>query len=705
MVPTLHGAYHMTRFNKALLASASLAVLATAAEAQVYNPATAFQGVTAVDWVDPIYITNLAGAVGDGKGNATSEVVQIASIALNQFGASGSLVGVDGDYAVVQDFAFGPGEEIDVLNSNSAFTPGGFSRAGGSQIISTAINNIGVDLKFGGQTFAALQTFGPENFPPAVGTLSINQNNSITAGYDTNGLGNVGTGGSAIVGIAPESSTNTSGLQVNAVSINTVTVNLPDFNAAADIKIAQNVDATGLDVDLFNIADAGAQNGAPGPNPPVTVIDPLVQNLQQIASFSANTATVTGGTTLGGQIEVGLGAAFDTTGFPVWDPVPNQNFSGDADVDLFNFASALTWAEGSYGGPTSDWFLFNGGKGDVNIGGAYSAGVSGPVKQIAAFTVNTVSGPTSEAAGLSTDKAKVFAGTINTDPNEWPPLGLTPFSQVADLSDVSVEGRWGTNGGAGIDIGLLLAFAANNPTLGFPGYTGTGGVPVAPNTFDWTAANNTAIAGTSAGNAKIHNLDQIAAVTANSFSFDNSVRDADGKITSANTDVVNGAVDQFASLSNVQLANVALAMVGVKGTATLDTVNQTNAYTVNSFSAGVADFNTGVVNPTDPATFISGGLNQEIETNGAILNLGNAAVAYGTNAIAKDVKQINAVSLNTGTINTVAGGTINQVVSGGLNVNSGNYLSAIGTVSASITGAQQIGVVNVNSIVGAPVAP
>lgn len=700
MVPTLHGAYHMTRFNKALLASASLVVLTSVAQAQVYTPGQALQGIDLVD-LDPISIANLAGAVGGGKGNATSEVVQIAAIALNQFGSSGAAVGVLGDYGVAQDFSFGVGEDISVLNLNGAFTPGGFSRAGGSQIISTAINNIGVDLKAGGQSFAAVQTFGPDILPPPPApqaSLEITQTNSLTAGYDTNN-NLVGTGGSAIVGIPNVGSTGTSGLQVNALSINTVTVNLPDFNAAADIKIAQAADLTGVDVDLFNVADAGAMNSST-PTPPGQVIDPLVQNLQQIASFSANTATVTGGTTPGGQIDVHLGAAFDTTTTPYWTPVENQVIGGTGDVDLVNFASALTWAR--WTGPGAAWDIPVAGKGDVNIGGDYAAGVSGPVKQIAAFTVNSVSGPTSQGADLSTDAAKVFAGTIGVDPAGDVPLGLTAFQQVADLSDITIEGRWGTNGGAGVDLGSLLTIAS--VADGFPGWGGAGGIPVAPSAFDFERANNTAVAGTGAGNASIRNLDQITAISANSFSFDNSVRNSAGDITFANSDIVNGLVDQSALLNSdgYQLANLAVAVVGVKGTATLADVNQTNAFTVNSFSAGVADFKTGVVNPSDPSEYLQGGLSQKIDTNGAVLNLGNAAVAYGTNAIASNVKQVNAVSLNTATINTVSGGTISQSALGGINVNSGNYLSAVGSITASITGAQQIGVVNVNSIVGAP---
>jgi hypothetical protein len=730
----------MTRFNKALLASASLVVLTTAAHAQVveYVPGGAIQSIPSIGTLD---LANLVGAVGGGKGNATSVKTQIEAITLNQFGASGAEVGIAGPYFVQQAVAFDAGARINALNSNSAFTPGGFSKAGGSQIIATAINNIGVDFVPGSSAvwagdpnlFEAIQTFG---VAPLGGTLQVTQQNSITAGYDTNGAGAVGTGGSAIVGKATDGSTSTSGLQVSSLSINTASIGVPD-RTEVDVKIAQSANLANTNIDLFNVADAGAQTGFTPP-PPGKIIDPEIQNLQQIASFSANTATVTltgsdpkapGWTP--GTVSVNLVAAFDkgTAQAPnnPWVPVTNQSYVAGAnsaapsEINLYNVAQALTWAPDSYTGPGSDWT--SPGEGNVQIGTkAYAEGVSGPVKQIAAFTVNTVSGPTSQNPLEKTDAAIVFAGSVNdnTDPFNKAPLGITAFTQNADLSRLDLDGRANPSvGGAGVlDLGLVLA-AENNLSDGFPGLAGVGALPVSPGLpqFWWTGvtpfggANNTAIAGTGVGNSKIEALDQITAVTANSFSFDNSVRNDKQEVTIANTDVVGGLINQSAVLPgssfasvNTQLANLAVAASTVKGTATLDTVNQTNAFTVNSFTAGTADFKTTYVDPTSGGTeYLQGGLKQSVNTNGGVLNLGNAAVAYGTNAIAKDVKQINAVSLNTASINNVSGGSISQSLTGPLNVNSGNYLSAVSTLSASITGGTQVGVISVNSISGSPV--
>ena len=101
-----------------------------------------------------------------------------------------------------------------------------------------------------------------------------------------------------------------------------------------------------------------------------------------------------------------------------------------------------------------------------------------------------------------------------------------------------------------------------------------------------------------------------------------------------------------------------------------------------------------------PVATQTNGLTQTLQTGGAVLNLGNLAVASGSAAIVKDTKQINAVSLNSGTIGTTLGGSIQQTVSGGIDVNAGNYLQATGSLTASITNASQITVVGVNSISG-----
>jgi hypothetical protein len=738
----------MTRFNKALLASASLVALTTAANAQVlppveYVPGGAIQSIPSIGTLD---LVNIVGAVGENKGYATSVKTQIASITLNQFGASGGEVAVAGPYFVQQSVAFGGGAHIDALNSNSSFTPGGFSTTGGSQIIVTAINNIGVDFKPDSSVswtgdpklFEAIQTFAGATGTP---DLQITQQNSMTAGYDTNNPGaSVGTGGAAIVGKATDGSTTTIGLQVNSVAINAASIGVPD-RTNVDVKVVQSADLSNTNIDLFNVADAGAQTGTT-PTPPGKVIDPEIQNLQQVASFSANTANfgVTGSDPkapgyVPGTVSVNLVPGFDKSTNP-WGQITNQSFlAGDgtgpqAEINLYNVAQALTWAPKSYTGPGSDWT--QPGEGNVQIGTKdFKADVSGPVKQIAAFTVNTVSGPTSQNPLEKTDAAVVFAGSINdnTDPFNKAPLGITSFKQTADLSRLDLDGRANPSvGGAGVlDLGLVLAAEAA-VSDGFPGLGGTGGLlglPVSPTapTFWWTGttpfggANNTAIAGTGTGNSKIEALDQITAVTANSFSFDNTVRNDKQEVTIANTDVVGGLIDQSATLpgssfasTNTQLANLAVAASTVKGTATLDTVSQTNAFTVNSFTAGTADFKTGVIDPTSGGTqYLEGGLKQSANTNGGVLNLGNVAVAYGSNAIAKDVKQINAVSLNTASINNVSGGSITQSLTGPLNVNSGNYLSAVANVtgplagSASITGGTQVGVISVNSISGSPV--
>jgi hypothetical protein len=725
----------MTRFNKALLASASLVILTSAANAATeYVPGGAIQAIPSIGTLD---LVNIVGAVGSGKGSATSVKDQILAVTLNQFGSNGSEIGVTGPYFVQQGAAFAGGARIDALNSNGSFTPGGFSTTGGSQIIATTINNIGVNFApdqnaWAGdpKLFEALQNFGAA---VGGGDFTVTQQNSMTAGYDTNN-GAVGTGGAAIIGKATEGSTgtNTSGLQVSSVAINSVGVGVPN-TTEVNVKIAQNADLSNTNIDLFNVADAGSQTGATPP-PPGKLIDPSIQNLQQIASFSANTAnlTMTGTDPANpGIVSVNLVAAFDK-GDPLvpdpWTQITNQNFVAGGEINLYNVAQALTWAPGAYTGPGSDWDGLGGdaGKGDVVIGNKdYVADKTGPVKQIAAFTVNTVSGPTSQNPGEATDKAIIFAGSINdgSDPQNLSPLGITSFKQVANLANLDIDGRANpSTGGAGVwDLSLVLDASAAVED-GFPGWDGAGGVPVDPTLpqFWWTGttpfggANNTAIAGTGIGNASIVALDQITAVTANSFSFDNAIRNDKQEVTTANTDKVGGLIEQEATLPggsfatfNTQLANLAVAVTG-KGAATLDKVSQTNAFTVNSFTAGTADFKTTVVDPSsDPLnpTYLQGGLKQTVTTGGA-LNLGNVAVAFGSGATAKDVKQINAVSLNTASINNVSGGSITQTLNGPLNVNSGNYLSAVATGlsgTASILGGTQVGVVSVNSITAAPV--
>jgi hypothetical protein len=693
----------MTRFNKALFASASLLVMASAAQAAdpvvVIGPGSTTQNLPGVDTWDPINLTNLVGAtVQSGKGFASSEAFQINAITLNQFGAVGSEVSVIGDYTVTQSYTYGTGgENISVLNSNGAFTPGGISTVSGSQIISTQINNVAVKLANVGQDFDVIQSFTPN---VGGGRIAINQQNSMTAGYDTNN-DQVGTGGAFIIGkeLDTNTGTNHSGLQVNSLSINTAAVDLVPAGAAS-VKIAQTFVLNGA-IDLFNVADAGAQSSTLPPPPGGGVIDPSITNLQQIAALTVNSATVTGATTS----DINLEAAFDTGTIP-YTAIPNQSFSGVAGTtNLYNVAHALTWAPGTYA-VGNEWVPFGtAGKGDVNIGGPLAADKSGGVKQIAAWTVNSVTGPTADA-GTAPNTVNIYAGTVNADFTDNIPNGLTAFSQNADLTNVTFGGR--TNpavGGAGVLNSFVDVFALA-ASDGFPSWGAAGPIPVVPADFSWAGANNTAIAGTGQGNATIQNLDQIAAISVNNFSFDNATRDADGNVTVANTDILKGAVDQFATLGGVvapkeyQLANLAVAVTG-KGTATLDTVNQTNVFSVNAVTAGAVDFTGTVVSPIDPTTnYDVGHLDQQIVTNGAVLNLGNAAVAYGNIAKSIDTKQVNAVSLNTATINSVQGGSITQSTLGGVNVNAGNYLAAYGLNTASITNASQVNVVNVNSIVG-----
>jgi hypothetical protein len=690
-------------------------------------------------------VTNLAGAVGPTS--ASSEVFQIAANTLNQFGAAGSAVKVLGDYSVTQQFAFGNNDNINVLNSNGAFSSGGFSTAKGSQVIATAINNTAMDNGKGGQSFGEIdmtiaQTYAPStvSFGPftATGEQHIDQQNSITAGYNTN-TGAVGTGGAAIVGtkLPNTTGTSTTGLQANTFSVNTASVNLLPptsgiFYPDEDLKLYQSAYVNG-DINLFNVADAGAQNPVNPPKPPppygnTPLIDPSISNLQQIAVVTFNSATLTGDPLTVGNTTTpasfDLGAAFipaDPANYPTNPALvqtPNQYFAGvggffndGADLTLFNVAHALTWTNGAYTGPgTSDWDPTKGGTGDVAIGGTVDQYGNGGVKQIVALTINSVSGATSQD-GTPGNQVDVHAGTYQ--PNQasiTTPPGSSAFWQYADLSNLSLTGRpdFGPLSSAG-GAGITNEFVENVNTGLFPSYAGSSPVPVSPNAFfvwDWDKAQNTAIAGTGIGKASLKNVDQVAAVTVNSFSFDNSVTDkTTGEITSPNTDVVSGLIAQDAILSSgfgffpksYTLENVAEAVTG-KGVATLDTVTQTNVFSVNSFTAGTADFTAQHVGPL--AATQTTGLAQSLDTGGAVLNLGNLAVASGTVANVKDTKQINAVSLNTGTIGTTMGGGILQTATGGVNVNAGNYLQATGSLTASISNAQQISVVNVNSITG-----
>ncbi|CAJ0858295.1 hypothetical protein AMST5_01103 [freshwater sediment metagenome] len=733
----------MSRFNKALLASASFAILASAAHAQtlldampllpIVPPPTGVNQDIAATWykfedfrADPIYVTNIAGAFTNGTGPATSEVFQIAANTLNQFGSAGAAVTVLGDYSVSQNYSYGNNNNISVLNSNGAFSAGGFSTAAGSQLIATAINNTAVDNGKGGQTFEISQVYAPDVNFLRIGDQNIRQQNSITAGYDTN-RPNVGTGGAAINGVElpGNTGTNHAGLQANSLTINTASVNLfPGAFAfgypAEDLKIFQAA-VLNTNIDLFNVADAGSQDlrnpppPPPGGRPP---IDPSINNLQQIAAVTINSATLTGEPLKfpppgpGGDIPASfnLKAAFVTTTNPDLH-VPNQTFAAapfgrvGADITLFNVAHALTWTNGAYTGPGVEWDPKKAGTGDVQIGGVIKDGAGG-VKQIVALTINSVSGDTSVDGG-PVDRVNVFAGTVETSLTSQTPKGLTSFWQAADLSGLDFNGRPGGNydGGAGIQNSFVDFVDVN----AFPSYAGSLPIPVPPSHFDWDDAQNTAIAGTGVGNATIRNTDQVVALTVNNFSFDNSVKDADGKIKKGfeNTDTVSGAILQTATLSGFfgrpnefTLANVAEALTG-RGTATLDTVNQTNVFSVNSFTAGEVDFVGTVKDPLDSTKVLdTGRLVQSVNTGGAILNLGNLAVARGTVANITDTKQINAVSLNTGTIGSISGGGISQSVVGGLNVNAGNYLQATGTISASINNATQVSVVNVNSISG-----
>ena len=669
---------------------------------------------------DPIYVTNIAGAYTGGAGPATSEVFQIAANTLNQFGAAGSAVTVLGDYSVSQLYRYGNNNNISVLNSNGAFSAGGFSTTAGSQIIATAINNTAVDNGKGGQNFEIAQVYAPDlQFPFGVGNQNITQQNSMTAGYDTNAPA-VGTGGAAINGVELPNNTGTNhaGLQANSLTINTASVNLlaPVIPfvpyRSEDLKVFQTA-LLNTNIDLFNVADAGSQDPKyPPPNGGYPPIDPSITNLQQIAAVTINSLTLDGETLVvpGPFPDIpasfNLKAAFASTPFGQVQ-VPNQSFAGvnppgpggGADITLFNVAHALTWRSGAYTGPGVEWDPRKAGTGDVSIG---------DVKQIVALTINNVSGATSQD-GNQANQVNVFAGTLETNLGSQTPYGLSSFWQSADLSELDLDGRPGGSfaGGAGIQNSFVDKVNTNL----FPSYAGSQPVPVPPTGFpaffDWDDAQNTAIAGTGVGNALIQNTDQVVAVTVNNFSFDNSLKDADGKIKTGyeNTDVVKGAILQTATLSDrlgrpndFTLMNVAEALTG-KGTATLDAVTQTNVFSVNSFTAGVADFN-GYYTDQAGNVLDTGRLVQRIDTNGAILNLGNLAIASGTVANVTDTKQINAVSLNTATIGTLSGGGISQTLNGGLNVNTGNYLQATGTLTASITNAQQISVVNVNSITG-----
>jgi hypothetical protein len=510
------------------------------------------------------------------------------------------------------------------------------------------------------------------------------------------------------------------------------------FYDDADLKVYQSA-LVNADINLFNVADAGVQNSKlppPPPNPHTPVVDPSISNLQQIAAVTFNSLTLTGDPKVSGNTSTP--ASFDLLAAFVSAPTqqnpnalaqtPNQYFAGvgggvrfgnstignpGADVTLFNVAHALSWSNGSYGGPGTEWSPKTAGAGDVSIGGYVDKYGNGGVKQIVAVTINSVSGPTSQD-GIAANQVDVNAGTYQWDlGSTTTPPGTSAFWQYADLTNFSLTGRPDNSkaGGAGIRNSFVDIVNTNL----FPSYTGSQPIPVSPNAslWDWDNAQNTAIAGTGVGNAKLWNVDQVAAVTVNSFSFDNSVTDkTTGDITSKNTDKVSGRIIQDAILSSGRvpntytLQNVAEALTG-QGVATLDTVTQTNVFSVNSFTAGTADFSTQSVfaAAADPLALIpvatqTNGLTQTLQTGGAVLNLGNLAVASGSAAIVKDTKQINAVSLNSGTIGTTLGGSIQQTVSGGINVNAGNYLQATGSLTASITNASQITVVGVNSISG-----
>lgn len=736
----------MTRFNKALLASASFAILASAAQAQVVTPITpaspllpilppggvyqkidsTFASLLVGNLVPGFAIseTNIAGAVGPVK--ASSEVFQIAANTLNQFGSSGSAVFVLGDYSVTQAFAFGTRDNILALNANGAYSSGGLSTVKGSQVIATGINNMAVDNGKGGQNFTVAQTYAPDqaaytgfgNTGTVTGQQNVLQQNSMVAGYNVPG-GAVGTGGSEIIGekLPGTTGTSTTGLQANTFSINTASVNVvPPLlgpYTSEDLKLYQSALVNG-DIVLSNFADAGVQNSSTPPRPNTPPIDPSISNLQQIAVVTINSATLTGDPKAFTKTPASfdLAAAFKSqTGTTRLAQTPNQFFAGaggflieGADISLYNVAHAVTWSNGSYTGPGVEWTSAKAGAGDVSIGGAVDEYGNGGVKQIVALSINTVSGPTSQD-GKAANEVNVAAGTY--EPNLGSittPPGTSAFWQYADLNNLDLGGRPDTLpgaafGGAGIRNSFVDTLVTSSS---FPS-TNTF-VPVSPTSFDWDTAQNTAIAGTAFGEAKIWNLDQVTAVTVNSFSFDNSVTDkTTGKITSSNTDEVSGRIAQDAILSSslipnsFDLANVAVASTGA-GVAKLDTVNQTNVFGVNSFTAGTADFSNapkvpGVADQTN-------GLTQTVSTGRAVLNLGNLASVSGTIASATDVKQINAVSLNSGTIGTTLGGGISQTVSGGLNVNAGNYLSATGVATASIVNAAQTSVVSVNSISG-----
>lgn len=530
----------MRKFDKAtLLASTMIAAFCGAAEAQETLIDQQLNGIpspgvdTNTDEIDLVN-ENTATATNEmGFGAVTLQAFQRATNNLNQ--GIATRIANSAPALISQTFGLDLEIDADTNNTIAAFSANGPQIVRGSQVSQTDVNSASVLL--GNATNVTVV----QNFDATDAGIDLLQNNILSAGYNPGSVGAfmVGTGPAAIQGQAltpnaagPGSSVVDSGFQTNVFNINST-----GFAVAgtATASIAQK--AGNLNAELYNFADAGIANSG-------AAIDPSIDDIAQSISANINRVGSLGATNSPSTLvlDASGGNGFQKIGITDNEP---QAFSvrnslraltwNSVDQTPAGSATAVVWQSG-----------VNDGTGDVAIRDSI---------QSLALGFNSI-------AASSPSQSVIFGGGA--------------FVQTANY-----------NAASGISITAEIE-PPTPPDAAIPEGYADFGVDLSAYT---TKAVNNAIAGTSNGAALLANIAQTAGVSFNTAAVAGTASGA--LVQTAN--VGDGLLDtppptpplpDPEPIDGPVMSNVAVALVGASGVATVSNLDQTSTILSNDFAAG-----------------------------------------------------------------------------------------------------------------------
>jgi hypothetical protein len=530
----------MKKFDKAtLLASTMIAAFCGAAEAQETLIDQQLNGIpspgvdTNTDEIDLVNENTATATNETGFGAVTLQAFQRATNNLNQGIATRSANSAPA--LISQTFGLDLEIDADTNNTIAAFSANGPQIVRGSQVSQTDVNSASVLL--GNATNVTVV----QNFNATDAGIDLLQNNILSAGYNpgSGGAFMVGTGPAAIQGQAltpnaagPGFSVVDSGFQTNVFNINST-----GFAVAgtATASIAQK--AGNLNAELYNFADAGIANSG-------AAIDPSIDDIAQSISANINRIGSLGATNSPSTLvlDASGGNGFQKIGITDNEP---QAFSvrnslraltwNSVDQTPAGSATAVVWQSG-----------VNDGTGDVAIRDS---------NQSLALGFNSI-------AASSPSQSVIFGGGA--------------FVQTANY-----------NAASGISITAEIE-PPTPPDAAIPEGYADFGVDLSAYT---TKAVNNAIAGTSNGAALLANIGQTAGVSFNTAAVAGTASGA--LVQTAN--VGDGLLDtppptpplpDPEPIDGPVMSNVAVALVGASGVATVSNIDQSSAILSNDFAAG-----------------------------------------------------------------------------------------------------------------------